>query len=97
MNFPYASDGTMVASLHLAQAEAFEQAATRIMERFKSTAIALRRDHNSLQPVNQLPPEILVVIFDSCLLHGDEDEEDEFRRDATRLHRLCAVCSRWNI
>ncbi|KAG9041736.1 hypothetical protein FS837_011820 [Tulasnella sp. UAMH 9824] len=94
--FRSVSDGNISASLRLAQAEALEQAAPRIIERFKLTAIALKRDHNSLQPVNQLPLEILVVIFKSCLYNGDEGiGEDQYRRDATQLHRLCAVCSRW--
>ncbi|KAG9041739.1 hypothetical protein FS837_011823 [Tulasnella sp. UAMH 9824] len=87
------SDGTITAG-HLAQAQACEQAATSITSQSKSLAPAFRPDCNIRHHgINQLPTELLVDVFESCL--DIDNNEDHFRQDATQLHRICAVCHRW--
>ncbi|KAG9023423.1 hypothetical protein FS837_005816 [Tulasnella sp. UAMH 9824] len=87
-----AGDGTATVS-PLTQTEAFAQAATGITSQSKPVALALGRVHNSRHPtINQLPTELLVGIFESCL---DTGCHGRYRRDASQLHRICAVCYRW--
>ncbi|KAG9041738.1 hypothetical protein FS837_011822 [Tulasnella sp. UAMH 9824] len=73
----------------LAPAEVFGQAAVST----KPVAPAFSSSYNTQQRgVNQLPTELLVGIFKSCL---DPNPGSYARRDATKLHRICAVCHRW--
>ncbi|KAG8909278.1 hypothetical protein FRC01_007032, partial [Tulasnella sp. 417] len=87
-----ASDETISPNLLLARAEAFDEAADAIARHFKSVSIGLRRNYNSLQPINQLPRELLTQIFGWCI---NVTYPDDDRRDATQLHRICAVCHHW--
>ncbi|KAG8909290.1 hypothetical protein FRC01_007025 [Tulasnella sp. 417] len=87
-----AGDETISPNLLLARAEAFDEAADAIARHFKSVSTGVRRNYNSLRPINQLPPELLAQIFGGCL---DVTYPDGYRKDGTQLHRICAVCHHW--
>ncbi|KAG8979596.1 hypothetical protein FRB90_008059 [Tulasnella sp. 427] len=81
-----------LSKLLLAQAKAFDDAAISLVAHFNSVSNGFRRHHNSLQPINQLHPELMASIFEMCL---DLADGTAYREDAPQLHIICSVCHLW--